>query len=310
MDQLFGDDSEGLAPSGSKFVFRTDPFRVHGVDVVHLTDIELVIGDRSGSERRRVRRAKRFAKLLQRRRIALVRTADGADERRLPSQAEIIVDDAAATVISLLPLTAADRRQRVFLGHSHLRDRFLGFPREDTHPGRIVFIAQDTLDPGYEVLLKIFGVAELPGWRLRVAGRVPVELESSYARTLADHLHSISHRDEDLSDAARVSEVSQAEIVAVASPQTYEGQSILMLALSLDRPVLVEDSAHTRALGEEIGASWVRRYPGPLTAHAFETTLAELRLSPPVGRPHLESRDPNMTSARYAAIYRDAAAGR
>lgn len=310
VDQLIGDDSEGRAPGGVLLEFRTDPWRARGVDVVHLTDVTTVIGGSHTPERARVRRAKRFAKLLRRRRIALVSTIHCEHTVQSPTRSEAILDDAAASVIALNTATTANGRAALVIGHSHLRDRFLGFPREGCTRGRVLITSSTTLHPAYERALKVFGIAALAGWTLRIAGGVPLELEDSYRRTIADHIETISLRNELLSDAARVAEISQAEIVVIAATETYEAQSILLLALSLDRPVLVEDTVHTRSLAEEVGVSWVRRHPGPLTAHALEAALTGLRADPPTGRPDLDSRDPNAISAQYTAVYRAAATGR
>lgn len=307
VDQLVGDDSEGKAPGGVLLEFRTDPFRAHGVDVIHLTDITTVLGDHRTPDRERTRRAKRFAKLLRSRRIALVRTVHGEEAGLGSSRAEAIVDGAATTVLSLYPATAADGRATHVVGHSHVRDRFLGFPQEQCIAGRVLITAVKTLHPSYRATVNVFGVADLPYWTLRIAGKVPVELEDSYARTLADHIDTTTLRNELLSDAACVSEVSQAEIVVVTAAETYESQTIVMFALSLDRPVLIEDTAWSRSLAEEVGTSWVRRHAGPLTAHALETALGALRADPPTGRPNLDSRAPNLISAQYSAVYRAAA---
>lgn len=308
VDQLIGDDSEGRAPKDVVLEFRTDPFRARGADVIHLTDISSVLGDRSARDR--TRRAKRFIRLLRRRRIALVRTLRGEEANGPDSRAEVIVDGAAAAVLALHPTTAADGRSAQVVAHSHMRDRFLGFPRQESVPGRVLITAVTTLHPTCRAALTVFGLADLPAWTLRVAGKVPVEHEAAYMRTLADHPDSMSLRDELLSDASCVSEVSQAEIVIVGAAEAYESQSILMLALSLDRPVLVEDTEQTRSLAEEVGPSWVRRHSGPLTADELEKTLASFRADPPTGRPNLESRAPNLISAQYRAVYRAAAAAR
>lgn len=310
VDQLIGDDSDGQAPGGVALEFNTNPSRAYNVDVIHLTDLKRVIGDGRTPDRERIRRAKRFAKLLRRRKIALVRTVNDDEATRPRSRAETILDETATSVISLTATHEMDTRLPVVIAHSHLRDRFLGFPRQDAVPGRILILSKDILHPAYEATLKVFGVAELPDWTLRIVGKVPFELEDSYARTLADHVGTMTLRAEGLSDAERVSEVSQAEIVVVTAVETYEAQSCLMLALSLNRPVLLEDSTASRSLADEIGTSWVRRYTGPLTAHALESALAELRADPPVDCPNLDLRHPNEISAQYAAVYRGAAGGR
>ena len=308
VDQLIGDDSEGRAPKDTVLEFRTDPFRAHGVDVIHLTDIATVLGDHGA--RARTRRAKRFVRFLRRRRIALVRTLGGEEANRGISRAEAIVDAAATTVLALYPMTAADGRPAQVVAHSHLRDRFLGFPRQESVPGRLLITAVTTLHPSCRTALAVFGLADLPNWTLRVAGKVPVGHEEAFMRTVADHPESISLRDELISDAICVSEVSQAEIVIIGEAEAYGSQSILMLALSLDRPILVEDTEQTRSLAEEVGASWVRRHTGPLTADVLERTLAAFRADPPTGRPNLDSRAPNLISAQYSAVYRGAAAAR
>lgn len=310
VDELVGDDSEGRAPKGVVLEFRTDPFRAHGVDVIHLTDIATVLGGPRTPARERTRRAKRFTRMLKRRGIALVRTVREGEATREPSPAEAIVNAAATSVTSPDPTAAAAGHAITVIGHSHVRDRFLGFPREDPVAGRVLITAVTTLHPSSQPAVNVFGIADVPGWTLRIAGKVPIEIEESYARTLADHTDTMSLRDELLSDAACVSEVSQAEIVLVTGVANHRSQSILMLALSLDRPVLVEDTPQTRSLAEEVGTSWVRRHPGPLTAHALETELAALRADPPIGRPNLDSRDPNLISEQYNAVYRAAAAAR
>lgn len=310
VDELVGDDSDGRAPTGAVLEFRTDPFRANGVDVIHLTDLSTVIGGPRTSDRERTRRAKRFTRMLRRRGIALVRTVRETEADRVRSRAETILDAAAATVTSLDAVTAADGRATRVIGHSHLRNRFLGFPREEPVAGRVLITAGDTLHPSSRPATAVFGVADLPGWTLRLAGKVPLDLEDSYARTLADLTDMVSLRDELLSDAACVSEVSEAEIVLITAPTNHRSQIILMLALSLDRPVLVEDSPQTRSLAEEVGTSWVRRHVGPLTAQTLETELAAVRADPPIGRPRLDSRDPNLISEQYFAVYRAAATAR
>lgn len=309
IDQLVGDDSAGRAPSGVTREFATNPFRARDVDVIHLTDVSKAIGTVRTAERERTRRAKRFVRFLRRQRIALVRTVPSGEAKAAPSHAERIIDKAAASLVSMTTPTSATGHATVVIPHSHLRDRFLGFPRDPSIRGRMLIAAHDELPSAYEAAVKVFAAADLPEWTLRIAGPVPAEIAGSYARTLADRWDAISRRDEVLSDAALVEEVSRAEIVMVTAPETHESQSMLLLALSLDRPVLVADTALTRSIADEVGADWVRRYSGAFTVDALERTLGAFRSEPPTGRPHLDERDPNTISARYTAVFRAAAAG-
>lgn len=307
VDQLLGDDSAGEAPSGLVRTFDTNPSRTRDVDVVHLTNIDKAIGRPHTSEQSRIRRAKQFVKHLRRHRIALVLTVSGEEVGRTRSCAEAIIDAAAAARISMSTVASAPGHEVTVIAHSHLRDRYLGFPRGEAVPGRILITAHTLFPAEYVAAVKVFGVADLPGWNMRIAGGVSDDDLGSYLRTLGDHPDSISLRNEELSDAARVVEVTEAEIVLIAAPDTYEAQSIMLHALSLDRPVLVEDTPGTQALADEVGASWVRRYSGPLTARSLEAVLHDLRTAPPTEAPHLDAREPNAISAQYAAVMHAAA---
>jgi len=305
VDQLIGDDSAGGAPTGVIHEFSLDPLRPRDADVIHLTDVEKVIGGHRLPEDERTRRAKRFIKMLRRRGIALVRTVESPAAGIERSRAEATINRAAAYLIALNPTISAEQ-DVVVIPHSHLRDRFLGFPREEVRPGRMLITARGTLPPPYEAAVKVMAVADLPDWTLRVAGDVPTEAKESYARSLADLGGVMSLRDDQLSDAASVTEISQAEVVLVVEPDRYDSQSVILMALSLDRPVLVADTPAMQSLADEVGPGWVQRHPGPLTAVALETALREFRANPPRHPPQLDARDPNEISARYAAVFRRA----
>jgi hypothetical protein len=313
VDQLLGDDSEGGAPTGVEFEFRGNPTGVYDVDVVHLTNSRAVIGDHRISEREQLRRARRFAKALKRRRVALVRMLDAAAEDGVQeaSRAEALLDSATTSYLAMNPTIAAPSgRQVSVISHSHLRYRFLGYPRARSVPGRLLCVSPGVFHAAYEGPLKVFALAHLPDSTLRLVGSIPSALTTSFARTIARHSARVSVRDEALSDAARVEELTKAELVIVASPDSRESLSIMMLALSLDRPVLVEGTAATRLLADEVGQDWIRLHEGPLTAVTLESAVDRLRLEPPAGRPNLDARDPNAIAAQYAAVFRAAAAAR
>ena len=53
-----------------------------------------------------------------------------------------------------------------------------------------------------------------------------------------------------------------------------------LLALSLDRPVLVPANPVNDRLAEEVGPVWVQRYAGALTAEVLTSALAAVRSGP------------------------------
>ncbi|WP_137845663.1 hypothetical protein [Microbacterium sp. 2FI] len=307
VDQLVGDDSAGKAPGGVQFEFREALQSLNGVDVVHLTATSAVVGDRRVADAQRTRRARRFARAVRRRRIALVRTVYGDEPwlTRPASPAEAVLDRATAAYIVMSPTTAAPHgREATVIPHSHLRDRFLGYPLSPAVPGRILFISAGVFPAAYEAPLKVVAIADLPECTLRLVGQISSALLKSFNRTISRHPATISLRDEPLSDAARIEEITGAEIVAIASPDSYESHRTLMLALSLNRPVLVESTPATRVLADEVGHDWVRLHEGRLTAATLENAIHALRAAPPAGCPNLDARDPNVIAANYATLFR------
>ncbi|MCH6231725.1 hypothetical protein MK786_13315 [Microbacterium sp. CFH 31415] len=311
VDQLIGDNSAGKGPTGIVYEFRARPRPTAGVDVIHVLSPGAVIGERGTPDGEQVRRATKFSKSLKRRGIALVRTVsnDDAVVARAASRAEAILDDATTSFVALSPtIPAPAGRAAIVIGHSHLRDRFLGYPRKEAVPGRLLFVSPHTVPAVYEAPLKVFAYADLGDSTLRIVGQLPDALRASFDRTLTRYPNRITLRDEPLSDSARVEEVSLAELVVVAAPDASDSLGIIMLALSLDRPVLVEDTPGTRLLADEVGHDWVRLHSGRLTAVTLEAAVEALRDQPPTGRPDLDARDPNAIAAEYTAVFRAAAA--
>ncbi|MFT4214402.1 MAG: hypothetical protein QM622_06455 [Microbacterium sp.] len=307
VDQFGGDDSAGSAPTGVDYQYRANLSGDLDADVIHLAAIDSVIGGPKTPEHVRRRRAAALVKSLKRDRIALVRTVFGGTVSTSPAHA--IVDGATTSFVVLSPTTRTpDARRTHLVPHSHLRDRFLGYPRSTTVPGRIVFASPRTLDRAYEGPLKVFAQAGLPGYTLRIVGSVPAPLTMSFQRTIGRYPDKISLQDGPNSDALRVQEISRAELVVVGAPDSYDALSTVMLALSLDRPVLIEDTAGTRSLADEVGHEWVHLHPGRLTADSLAAATAHLRHMPPTGRPNLDARAPNRIADQYASVFREAAA--
>lgn len=312
VDQIMGDSSASGQPQGIVFEYRDTPSGRDPVDVIHLTDSTAVLGNRQVAESEKVLRATRFAHALKRRNVALVRTVT-ADHARAAqvSRAEAILDEVTVSYIT----HSAHRpnphgREAALIPLGHQRFRFLGYPRGVVHPGRVLFLTPDTFHSSYEAALKVFAYADLPDHELRIVGKIPSRLAPSFARTITLNRNTITLLDDTISDAARVEEITRAEIVVVMAPETDEAMATMLLALSLDRPVLVEDSPITRALADEVGERWVRLHPGRLTAVELENALAAFAESRPTGRPDLDGRDPDSVSQQFLAAYRSAAESR
>jgi len=82
----------------------------------------------------------------------------------------------------------------------------------------------------------------------------------------------------------------------------------VLVALSLDRAVLVPRTASTEALAAEVGPGWVQLFEGELSPEDLVTALARLADAPLSGRPDLTDRDWSNVGRRHAQAYRLAVA--
>jgi hypothetical protein len=80
----------------------------------------------------------------------------------------------------------------------------------------------------------------------------------------------------------------------------------LLLALSLDTPVLAPDNEVNRHLAEEVGDGWLHLFEGTLTIEDLERTLKAVAATPTRGRPDLSAREWPESAALHAAAFRAA----
>lgn len=274
-------------------------------DVVHLHRLNPLLGPRVSGPKRVLMMAA-VAGLLKRHRIALVRTVHGPRSAGLIAAASNWILDRVTTSFVVLDeaTSVPGGRPVTVIPHGHYRDRFLGYPRAEQVPDRVLCIAP--VAPGRDLEGPVQDRTTPSGLPLRVVGDASIELSGLTGEVPVST--EPSTRVERVSDGALVTEMSAAALVVVPRIAELEDLSLVMFALSLDRPVLVPDTVSTQQLSDEVGARWVHRYPGELTAETLDATMQALQTNPPTGRPDLDRRDPGDTSARYAEAFRAAAA--
>ncbi|WP_423463031.1 glycosyltransferase [Promicromonospora sp. MS192] len=188
--------------------------------------------------------------------------------------------------------------------HGHYRSVFPPDPATVAEPGRLLQFGLVRRYKGIERLLDVFGSIDDPGLRLTVAGR-PEDAG------LAEHIAAVAAADprvetrlEFVPDDVLAREVRRAELVVLPYLQMHNSGAAL-LALSLDRPVLVPRSEATDALAREVGEGWVIMFDGTLQRGDLLRALAAARLVRERGtRPHLADRDWELVGIRHAEAYR------
>jgi glycosyltransferase involved in cell wall biosynthesis len=186
----------------------------------------------------------------------------------------------------------ADGVTAVTVLHGHYRDWFAEHPRSEQRPGRLAFLGFIRPYKNVETLITTFrDTAEpAPEASLLVAGKPVTDELAAALRTAADGDPRISLRLEHVPDAVLAEEVGRAQLVVLPYREMHNSGAALM-ALSLDRPVLLPDNAVTAQLAAEVGPEWVVRYSGDLDAGILLDALASARHLPSDARPDLGRRE-------------------
>jgi beta-1,4-mannosyltransferase len=193
--------------------------------------------------------------------------------------------------------------------HGHYRDHVASLPRAGRRPRQVVFFGLIRSYKGVSTLVDAFRAVPDPTARLLVAGKPDPAGVATELRDRAGADQRIDFRFEYVPDAELPALITAAQLVVLPYQEIHNSGAAL-LALSLDRPVLVPDAPTTRSLRREVGQEWVLTYQGPLTGDVLGDALdatADL-----TGRPDLGARDWADAGREFRAAYDSAvqAAGR
>ncbi|NMF87004.1 glycosyltransferase [Aromatoleum petrolei] len=195
--------------------------------------------------------------------------------------------------IRLNPVTAERAPQTATILHGHYRDWFARFDVPDSVPGRLLYFGLIRPYKGVETLLDAFLGLDpdlVPEAELRIVGHA-----SSAA--LRDRIVDACNADARVGallsyvdDGTLATEIGQAELVVLPFRRMLNSGSLL-LALSLNRPVLVPRNEANEALAEEVGPGWVYLYDGELDGDVLLGALWQVRNVPRTPMPDFSRRE-------------------
>jgi beta-1,4-mannosyltransferase len=247
---------------------------------------------------------------LRRRRTPVVRTVHNLQPHSRGDSAEnglLARLDALTTVDVHLNECTPDRGIRaVVISHGDYREQLDGFQRSAPNPGRILFIGRIEPYKGVLELIEVVGSMPVDRVELRVVGRPAAEMRERIVRATSGPggIHrNVSCRLDFVSDAAMVEEITSSQVVVLPYREMHNS-GVLLVALSLGRPVLVPATCVNDAIAREVGDGWVMRYEGPLTPDQIEQALRSSRALD--GLPMLDGRDWRTVAEAYAEVYRAA----
>lgn len=281
-------------------------------DVLHVHWPERLL--RSNKRIGRIPRQLMFLLLLARisaRRTAVVRTLHNLGSHEQGSRAERALvralDRRTSAWIRLNPFTPVPTPAPAStIKHGDYRAWFAQHDRpERPQPGRVLFFGLIRPYKGVEDLIAAFAGVPEDAATLHIVGKTGNPETRGRLTTLAaaDPRVDIDLRYAD--DATLVREVAEAELVVLPYVAVHNSGSAL-LALSLDRPVLMPRSDVVGWLQEEVGTDWLIDYEPPLTAATLSDALTVVR-GRGSSQASLAGREWAALGALHVDVYRAAA---
>lgn len=299
--------AERLAPHAEVLTFTWRTALAGRYDVLHLHWPETLL--RGRTRLRTASRQVRFALLLWRLRLgrtALVRTLHNTDPHDRGSWVERRLlrwcDRRTTLWIRLNPVTEPPTEAPVVtILHGHYRDWFARFPGGEPEPGRLLFFGLVRPYKGVEWLLTVFRALPDPQLRLRVVGRPTTPHLRSAVEQAEQQDSRVSSLLTYVDDAVLASEIARAGVVVLPYRELHNSGAAL-LALSLDRPILVPAGAAVADLAREVGPQWVTTFTGTLGPADLARAVESAQALPPGAKPDLAAREwPDIARAHAAA---------
>lgn len=304
IDQVIGAGADGM-----RFVFLRGALSTSDADLVHIQDPVSFLGPRAATSQARVDAARAVVDELTRRELPLVQTLHGPHQGGTSAWRRIL-DDATALFVTLDGTTfTPDPARTVVIPHAHYLERFIGYPRAEQIPGRILAISPNRLVRSAPDTLEAFPLMNTTGVSLRLVGQRHRALDEHLGKVLSRNPSTISAQIGLASDAMMINEISAAEVVILPDNKTLVDESMQFLALSLERPILAPDSTAMSRLDDEVGAGWIYTHPAPLTARRLDEVMQTIHSADRAERPDLSRRGPATTAQQYADAFRSVIAG-
>lgn len=283
-------------------------------DVFHLHWPEVVMHGRTGP--RSLVRSLLFVVLLLRIRIGrkgLVRTLHNlAPHDPVPwwKQQILALADRWTTVWITLSerIPTPAERPRMVAPHGHFRDWFSQMASAETEAeaGRLLFFGRVRRYKGLPQLLRAFAALEDPGLSLHVVGQSDGDDLAADLRAASAADPRLHVTDDFVTDERLAEEIARAEVVVLPFLE-MTNSSTLLLALSLDRPVLVPRLPVTEELAAEVGPGWVLTYDGDLDRSGLRAGLDALRMTERSPQPDLSGRMWGPIARQHEHAFRRAA---
>lgn len=316
----FIDEIVRYAPPDIEFSFHSWGRAIFGrYDLVHFHWPEFYVRDIS-TIRRSLKRIVFLAFLARIRltRTPIVRTIHNvkphqpgdAGERRLLR----VLEKSVRRYVVMSSSTPVDPAvESVLVPHGDFLEVFRDLPRETRVKGRVLLFGRLHPYKGALELIEAATQVKDAHVEIRIVGSptpdMRILIEDRIKRY--DGTARVSVHLQRVTDAEMVAEMTKADLVALPYQDAGNGNSgVAMVALSLNRPVLVYRSALMEELASETGRPWVQMMDSELSGEEIELALQNIGHLEDDDAPRLVNRDWQSIASSYAAVFREVARGR
>ena len=188
----------------------------------------------------------------------------------------------------------------------HFKDWFAP-PDREPQPGRLVHFGLVRRYKGVTRLIRAFAEVPDESLSLHIVGAVQDPILRDEIETLCAADPRVVVTDDYVSDDVLRSEVLDSQLVVLPFSRITNSSS-LILALSLDRPVLAPRASSISEVAEEVGPGWVWLYDGELEADDIARALEHVTTALPTVPPDLSRRDWSVIGEDHAGAFAEAVA--
>lgn len=226
---------------------------------------------------------------------------DATEERLLRTLDGLVTEHVVLN--GCTPVRASART--TLIRHAHYREQFADFERREATPGKLLFLGRIEAYKGLLPLMDLVSEGDLPLSHLRIVGRPVADMVDPINERLARNRGRIpiSANLTYVSDPEMVSEVTSSEAVILPYSELHNS-GIMLVALSLNRPIIVPRGCTTSEIADEVGAGWVIEYDDELNRETLIDALQRLRASERSVEPQLGTRDWEYVANSYADVFR------
>lgn len=180
-------------------------------------------------------------------------------------------------------------REAVTILHGHYVNQFKDLKRRTSDPLRLLYFGRIEPYKGVDDLLEVFSRLASPGLTLRIVGKPTPNLR--------DLIESYVEADPRVSalfgfvpDAVMVEEISGAGLVVLPYREMHNS-GVVLVALSLGRPVLAPRTPANELIESEVGSDWMILFDGTINEGVLDEAVNRIANSDLPDRPEMPDRD-------------------